>query len=98
MTIAPNLELANALGPIRRNSELDSNDTDANNLQSQKHLDPITRTLRGMRIEVRAQSANAFALISRNWDPNSNDTVKKNSHHRKHIRPRISTLRGMAID
>jgi hypothetical protein len=45
------MKLKNASDPIRVKHEFDSNETDENDLQDEKHFDPRISTLLGIKID-----------------------------------------------
>jgi hypothetical protein len=109
MQISRNDELnANALSPIRRSREFDSNETISQFCVSiqpreifaeEKHALQRTSTELGTEIDFsNVQPENAHASIRRTWQFRSNVKLARDRHLTKHRVARISTVQGIQTD
>jgi hypothetical protein len=80
-----------------RNKHPDSNLIPLNDLQFQKHLEPIISTFIGIQICANDDSEKDSGSSRFNKHSESNVTTANNKQFEKHFDPRISTLFGMQI-
>jgi hypothetical protein len=92
------LTSANALDTIRFNSEGFANEIDESDRQLEKHFDPRSSTLFGIKIDSSDEDENASDSIHVNREGNSNEFDESDSQYEKQLEPRSSRLFGIKID
>jgi hypothetical protein len=91
-------EYENAADSIRVKCEFDSNVTDANDLQNEKHFDSTISTFLGIKIDSSDEYENASDSIRVKLEFDSNVIDESDLQLEKHFDPRISTFLGIKID